>query len=59
MSAKVTIEQTDVGWNVEVSDADLVDVVTAGTSIAVSVHPDDDDTHHGKPLAVNLEPSVT
>jgi hypothetical protein len=57
VSAKVVIEQTDVGWNVEVTDADLVDVVTAGTSVAVSVHPDEDD--HGKPLAVNLAPSVT
>ena len=58
MSAKVIIEQTADGWRVEVTEGDDVVVETSGTSIAVAVHPDDDD-HQDKPLAVNLAPSVT
>ena len=53
MSAKVIIEQTADGWRVEVTEGDDVVVETSGKSIAVAVHPDDDD-HQGKPLAVQL-----
>jgi len=54
MSGTVTITQTDTGWLVEADEADRVIVETRGKSILVAVHPDDDDTPKGKPLAVAL-----
>jgi predicted RNA binding protein YcfA (HicA-like mRNA interferase family) len=52
MSAHVTIDQTDTGWRVEVTEGDHVIVETDGPSCIVAVHPDDDDTQ--TPLAVTL-----
>jgi len=51
MSAHITIDQTPTGWRVEVTDGDDVIVETDGPSVAVAVHPDEDDA---APLNVTL-----
>jgi hypothetical protein len=51
VTARVVIEQTATGWKVEVTEGDDVVVETSGNSVAVAVHPDDDDN---KPLDVTL-----
>jgi len=53
MSAHITVDQTPNGWRVEVTEGDDVVVETNGDSLAIAVHPDDDDAP-GKPLDVSL-----
>jgi hypothetical protein len=52
MSNRVTIEQTNTGWHVVVTDADSITIDTDGKNVNVKVEPDENED--GAPLVVNL-----
>ncbi len=51
MSAHISADQSDDGWNVTVTGADSVTVRTSGDAVLIEVHPDEPE---GKPLDVAL-----
>jgi hypothetical protein len=52
MSTGITIDQTDKGWHVVVTDAEKVTVDTADGKVSVEAEPEEEGGN--KPLAVSL-----